>query len=168
MTDDLQAVIERVRKMPQQRPGKSEQTVGTPRDFLDAVTERFGAPEIDLAAVESVAVCDEFISPEADSLSVEWNNLPAQHLWLNPPYGKIAPWAEKCAGYTGPGNIYFLVPASVGSNWFAEHVDGHARVLFLSPRLKFVGHTRSYPKDLILAVFGRGAEPGYECWRWKR
>ena len=164
------------RVMPVQKPGKSVQEVGTPREFLDAVEERFGRLRWDLAADETNHVTEGWSGPgstvQPDSLKGAWWALPEGLLWLNPPYAKIGPWAEKCSRWREVDSwnatrqrIAFLVPASVGTNWFAAHVDRKALVLFLSPRLTFVGHTQSYPKDLMLAVYG--ARPGYECWRWK-
>lgn len=58
-----------------------------------------------------------------------------------------------------------LVPASVGSRWFAEHVHGWARVLALSGRLSFDG-IAPFPKDLILAVYGE--PPGFDVWDWRQ
>jgi hypothetical protein len=58
-----------------------------------------------------------------------------------------------------------LVPASVGSNWYAEHVHGKALELYLHPRIIFVGETIGYPKDLSLFVFGFGIS-GAQPWRW--
>lgn len=139
----------------------SEQSVGTPRAFLDAVEKRFGIITLDLAADETNRVCDPWISKETNSLSVPW--LSTGLMWLNPPYSKIEPWAKKCA--RRKGKIALLVPASVGTNWFAYYVDTRARVLFLRPRMTFVGHKDPYPRDLILAVYGE--TPGYECWNWK-
>jgi phage N-6-adenine-methyltransferase len=157
------------RFMPEQKPGRSVQEVGTPRIFLDAVEARFGKLEFDLAANIDNSICGpDFYGPGSfnalDGLSTWWGGKPL-NMWLNPPYGNIAPWAAKCARDRHPEGRIAFVPASVGSNWFADHVDGKALVLFLRPRLTFVGHTQSYPKDLILAMYGE--KPGYECWRWK-
>ena len=160
------------RKMPAQKPGKSEQTVETPSDFITAVEARFGKIDFDLAAVYSNAKASRFFGPTADSLKQDWTKLKG-NLWLNPPFGDIAPGAQKCAESTAGLSalktasrcILLLVPASVGSNWWAEHVDQKALVLFTSPRLKFVNHKTSYPKDLALVVYS-AMRPGYECWRW--
>jgi phage N-6-adenine-methyltransferase len=170
------ASVSAPRFMPQQKPGRSVQEVGTPRELLDAVEARFGFFGVDLAALKSNRVVGPYCGPDhhnehmrdALGLACQWNWSQATGLrWLNPPYNNIAPWAEKCAEQSaiGPCRIAFLVPASVGSNWFADHVDGKALVLFLRPRLTFVGHTQCYPKDLILALYGE--KPGYECWRWR-
>lgn len=162
--------------MPVQKPGRSVQEVGTPPSLLAAVVRRFGAIGVDLAASASNAVCREWLGPDhpdehrrdALDLRAQWNwaRIPGLR-WLNPPFGDIAPWAEKCAEQSaiGPCRVALLVPASVGSNWFAGHVDGKALVLFLRPRLTFVGHDQPYPKDCLLAVYGE--PPGYECWDWR-
>lgn len=164
------------RFMPEQKPGKSVQEVGTPRAFLDAVEARFGKLAWDLAADETNHVTAGWSGPgstkQPDSLAGAWWALPSGLLWLNPPYANIGQWTEKCAGWQfgGYGNsisqrIALLIPAAVGTNYFRRYIDGRARVYFLSPRLTFVGHTQSYPKDLILAMYGETT--GYECWRWR-
>lgn len=161
------------RVMPIQKPGRSVQEVGTPREFLYAVEARFGRIGVDLAADESNHVVEHYCGPGGmfdDSLSLAcqwgWSDHPGLR-WLNPPFAKIGPWAEKCAEQSsiGPCMIAMLVPAAVGANWFADHVAGRAAVYFLRPRLTFLGHKDPYPKDLMLAVYGE--KPGYECWRWR-
>ena len=62
--------------------------------------------------------------------------------------------------------LLLLVPASVGSNWYAENIHGRALVLALSPRVRFVGHSGPFPKDLILAAYGKAT--GFDCWRWRK
>lgn len=149
---------------PRQKPGRSEQVVGTPEEFIMAVEERFGHLSVDLAATAENAKAPFHIGPESDSLKQKWN-LYDGNLWLNPPFGHIKPWVKKASKTIPSGRILVLVPASVGSNWFADHVWGRARVYFLRPRMMFVGHTAGYPKDLMLLVYGE--EPGVELWRWK-
>jgi phage N-6-adenine-methyltransferase len=148
--------------------GKSKQDYGTPTDFLQAVTDRFGPLAWDLAATAYNRVAPHFISEEENSFIKDWHLLdPGKLLWLNPPFDRIEPWACKCRAESLMGaRILFLVPASVGSNWYANYIHGRALVLFLSPRLKFGGCEDPYPKDLMLAAFS--FVPGFECWRWKQ
>jgi phage N-6-adenine-methyltransferase len=162
--------------MPAQKPGRSKQDYGTPRDFLAAVRDflaaverRFGRIAIDLAAREDNAKAPHFISPENDSLSGTWSIIAPRALaWLNPPFERIGPWAAKCAAETdGTGlRVLFLTPASVGAAWFHEHVHGKALVLALRPRLTFEGCDAVYPKDCILSCFGFGVS-GFNVWKWK-
>lgn len=155
--------------MPAQRPGRSKQDYSTPPEFIAAVEKQWGKLELDLAAREDNAKAQYYLTPEDDSLSCAWHQDYGSvvRMWLNPPYADIGPWAAKCAEtrLVPGGRIFFLVPASIGSNWFAEHVHGRALVLALSPRLTFEGCTTPYPKDCILAVYGEG--PGFDVWRWK-
>lgn len=166
--DEEQTGVRRV--MPAQKPGQSKQDYGTPREFIIAVEKRFGKIDFDLAAHVHNRVVVDYYGPESqwasDSLTQDWTKLRG-HLWLNPEFGNITPWAEKCAASAPCGqtirSISFLVPASIGANWFARHVDGKARVFFLNGRLSFDGKN-PYPKDTILARYGMS--PGYEVWRW--
>jgi phage N-6-adenine-methyltransferase len=159
--------------MPVQKPGRSVQVVGTPRDLLNAVEKRFGPITLDLAANRENRVCENFFGPGThlvggeDSLApnVSWRGLSLR--WINPEFSDIDPWAAKCAAERHHAFIAMLTPASVGADWFREHVHQKAMVLFLSPRITFVGHTQPYPKDCILSVFGPFVAPGYDCWRWK-
>lgn len=108
-----------------------------------------------------------------DALAQDWRQLSG-NLWLNPEYADIGPWAKKCsesAAYDSrmkrapARRIFFLVPASVGSEWFAEYVFDAAHVIFPRPRLSFDGKA-PYPKDTCLAVYGE--KPGVSLWRWDR
>ncbi len=159
----------RVVKMPKQKPGRSKQDYSTPSDFMSAVRQRFGPIVCDLAASHCNAQSDSFYDLDRNSLTVPWAiEHPEGALWLNPPFSSIAPWASKCRteSVDRRGHILLLVPASIGSNWFQEHVFGHSIVLALSPRLTFGGCEQPYPKDCILAVYGLGLR-GFYPWRWK-
>lgn len=148
--------------MPAQKPHRSRQDFETPRIFLDAVEYRWGKLTADLACtVENAKAPLALVQSLTD---VEW---PVEgNLWLNPPFADIDPWARRCAAWRGRqgARLFLLTPASVGANWFADHVYGRAMVYALSPRLKFVGAKDQYPKDLILSVYGDG--PGFAPWRW--
>jgi len=147
--------------------GGSRQDHETPADFMSAVRQRFGPIVYDLAALRSNRKADLFLSPDVDSLTVQWHTLLRGTYWLNPPFSNIAPWAEKVDWESRSGaKILFLTPASVGSNWFAQSIFNKAKVLFLNGRLTFVGSKDPYPKDCILSVFGI-EQPGFEVWRWK-
>ncbi len=151
--------------MPVQKPSVSEQSVGTPWEFIRAVEARFCKIGIDLAASFENRKAQVFIDEESDSLSVDWSAASGD-AWLNPPFRNIGPWAAKCASNRNPDHLIFmLTPASISSNWFRDHVHGHARVFALNPRMKFEGHKDVFPKDLILSVYG--FDPGFEVWRWK-
>jgi phage N-6-adenine-methyltransferase len=162
--------------MPAQKPGQSKQDYGTPLAFLEAVKRRLGIREfsIDLAANEngSNAKAPRWLY---DALPMPWalwtSHGPSNTWgWLNPPFSDIEPWAAKCAETKcAGGQVALLVPASVGSNWFRDHVDGQAFVLLLNGRLAFMPDkpTWLYPKDCILALYSQALTPGYEVWDWR-
>ncbi len=154
--------------------GQSRQDYCTPPEFLAAVKKRFRIDgfEHDLAATVENTVAKHFFCDEENSLVQDWTRLLG-NLWLNPPFGTIAPWAKKCAECEfqpaifpsdKEQRIFFLVPAAVGSNWWRDFVHDKSCVLFLNGRLSFDGKN-PYPKDCALCVYGE--KPGYECWRWK-
>jgi len=154
--------------------GKSEQTVCTPKDFLNAVEERFGQLEYDLACTKENCVgAHGGIGPGnriIDSLSIDWQEYFCKDttLWLNPPFGNIPQWAKKCAEMRFlPSWTLLLVPASVGANWWRDYVKDNAMVYYLNGRIKFVGHKDAYPKDLALVAYGFGAA-GETIWTWKK
>lgn len=156
--------------VPKQKPGQSEQVVCTPPEFLDAVRSRFGIIQWDLAALRDNNVVqdgssyfgpDQRIPEYRDALTQRWWGEGL--CWCNPPFGAIGPWVEKAA--REQANVLMLLPASVGSEWFALHVHRKAYVLALRKRLKFVGHKDAYPKDLMLVVYGSGLN-GFDTWDW--
>lgn len=153
--------------MPIQKPGRSVQIVGTPDNFLAAFEERFGYIIFDLAATSENSVLGvSHYGPDSingeDALREDWSKLRG-NLWLNPPFAKIGPWAKKAGE---GGNVNLLVPLS-SSKWSAKYCWNVGMVHPLLPRLTFKGHTKPYPKDLMLVRYGHGITPGCELWRWK-
>jgi hypothetical protein len=155
--------------MPAQKPSTSKQDYETPDDFVAAVVRRFGPIDVDLACHAHTSKGVIGITPKEDSLSVAWCQWYDDTLWLNPEFNNIAVWAEKCAEearFMRRGRILMLTPASVGTNWYADHVFNKAMTLALSPRMIFKGEKDPYPKDLMLTVWGQ-AYCGFGTWRWK-
>lgn len=147
---------------------ESKQDYATPWELVRAIESRFGPIVLDLAANADNAKAARWYGPggaELDSLKASWN-VSRELMFLNPPFADIAPWAERCAraSVDHHARIAFLVPASVGSNWFAEHVHRRALVLALNPRVSFDG-LHPFPKDLICAIYGE--TPDLDVWRWR-
>lgn len=160
---------------PRARTG-TKQDYGTPWELIHAVERRFGKIFCDLAATSQNAKAAKYITPEQDSLTSPWPTPPpGQILWLNPPFANIFPWVQKCANTRQ--NVYVLVPAAVGSNWFRDQIEYRAQcIYFLNPRLKFEGATDPYPKDLMICSYfiehpvtveNFNPSTHYEQWRWK-
>lgn len=156
---------------PKQKPGKSEQTVCTPQEFIEAVRRKFGHLRWDLACNDTNSVADIGVTEEMDSFTIPWNRCGGIK-WLNPPFGKIEPWVKKASEECTSRHdqpLLILVPASVGSNWYAKYVYPFATTWALSPRIKFTGHATAFPKDLMLLQYGGlDSQPGtLKLWRWQ-
>lgn len=155
------------RRMPAQKPGKSEQVVCTPPDFLKALKNKLGIKEFswDLAADESNAVAAKFYTEEDDALIQPWT--VGGWAYCNPPYADIEPWVAKAGIESQMGaNVAMLLPASTGSNWWKHYVHEKCLVLLLNGRIKFIGHTNYYPKDLVTLIYSPYAR-GYNVWTWR-
>lgn len=159
--------------VPPQKPGKSEQVVETPDILIDKVkrrlvVQRFNA---DLAADAKNTKAAFYYDEAKDALKQPWS-IYAENggwNWCNPPYADIRPWVKKAFDecIASDAMTAMLVPASVGSNWWADYVDRIAHVLFLQGRVTFVGHTKPYPKDLALLLYSPIVFGGYEVWDWR-
>ena len=155
--------------MPAQRPGRSEQTVCTPDDFLEAVVRKFGRLTLDAAASHMNAVAPSYYwddpSGRMDGLAPLNSWVSPGNSWCNPPFGNIAPWTAKAASEAATGaRVLMLVPLSI-SRWWPE--EGTCAVWLLKGRLTFKGHTSPYPKDMALLQYGPAVMPGYRVWDWR-
>jgi len=145
----------------------SNQAYETPWKFIRAVEARYGPLATDLACTFENKKAPGWVTEATDSLRSDflWHGLNGL-LWLNPPFGSIAPWAEKCAMEAAKGaKIILLTPASVDANWWSNYIHGKAWVDFISPRIQFDGADDPFPKPLALSVFNI-AGIGYGPWRW--
>lgn len=165
----------------------SKQNYETPSDLIYAIEKRFGKILVDLAAdifnkKARDFYSERYYSPESgclgiDSLAQDWAQLSvfmrarAGVFFLNPPFKKIAPWAEKCA-QTRPHlrtqhTIILLIPAAPGSNYHRDYFHNQCLNLWLNGRPIFDGKD-PFPKDCALHVFGSNIEPDYDVWEWKK
>lgn len=156
---------------PRQKPGRSKQDYGTPPEFLAAVKKRIGINyfDWDLAASEQNTVAADFYTEAEDALAMSWKTGDGWN-WLNPPFTRIGDWARLAHEYAVQDGVQtaVLIPAAVGSNWWRDWVHGKAAVLFLNPRLTFVGCKDPYPKDCALLLYGPEILRHYDVWTWKQ
>lgn len=88
-------------------------------------------------------------------------------LWLNCEFSEIEPWAQRCKREAERGaNILLLTPAAVGSNWYRDHVAGHASIDNLNGRLCFDGKN-VFPKDCILSHYHLRSDRSVSVWNWR-
>lgn len=151
--------------MPAQQPGKSRQDYETPSEFLRAVVRRFGPIRYDVACTKENSKGQHFLGD--NTLTLDWSRFDG-NIWCNPPFADIGTWAKKFSDecFARPAFSFLLVPASIGTDWFAKHVKDRAFVLGIAPRLTFVGCSDPYPKGLMTAVYGFSMR-GFDTWRWQ-
>lgn len=155
--------------------GSSRQDWGTPPEFLEAVKRRFGSIDFDLAASShnTVVPAGEYGEPgfwgeDEDALAQDWGSLSSvvRVAFCNPPFGNIRPWAAKCESVRDlPRWTLLLVPASMGSGWWRDHVLNKCQADGI-PRMTFVGAEQPYPKDLALLCYGYSVA-GTGFWDWR-
>lgn len=157
---------------------ESRQAVSTPPDLVAYVKGRWPVA-VDLAASVENAICNQFMSEAANSLVIDWavtlqvagqaNPWPRPVGWLNPPFGKLDPWMEKCREEALRGaHVVALVPASIESGWFAQHVyAGPCTVYVLKGRLKFPGYANVAGQGHMLIDWHGGAWGGIHLLDWR-
>jgi hypothetical protein len=153
------------------------QNYRTPPELLAAVERRFGKIEFDAACSPGNCVAARgYLHPPCDALSVNWSAdlidaIPGcaeryPLIFCNPPFRLSGAFAKKHAEYEGRSLL--LVPASVGSRWFLEHVHRRALVLPLVGRVTFVGQAAPINRDLMLCAYGFGREGDLSPWDWRK
>ena len=95
----------------------------TPQWLFEALNAEFNFC-LDAAALPETALCEHFITPQIDSLKVDWGDfIPpferSPFAWLNPPYSNITPWTEKCLKEKerGIGSV-LLIPEDSSAEWW--------------------------------------------------
>jgi DNA N-6-adenine-methyltransferase Dam len=74
-----------------------------------------------------------------DSLCEPWQGF----IWMNPPFGRrngIVPWLDR---FVRHGNGVALVPDRTSAPWWQKYAARMDRILFVSPKIKFVGRDGS-------------------------
>jgi len=158
--------------MPKQKPHRSKQDYQTPPELLSSLRKHLKIDEFyyDLAALDENTVASKWYTEADDALKQDWpKNTDEEERWCfcNPPYSNITPWVKKAWEESLRGaSIAMLLPASVGSNWWADYVHDKCKVMFIRPRITFVGATDPYPKDCVILLYG-SIYKEYILWNWK-
>lgn len=122
----------------------------TPRWLFNRLNERFQFT-IDVAATRENRLCDAWFDSKDDGLSETWEG---QRVWCNPPYSRIADWAEKFTEAALEADlIVALVPARVDTAWWQDHIAKADFVHFIRGRLRFGDSKNSAPFPSALAFW---------------
>lgn len=160
--------------MPKQQPQTSKQNYRTPLCLLNPIKTLLGieAFKHDFAADRLNAKARTYFDEQHDALKTRhWQDFVIGGWgWLNPPYKDITPWARRCREtQDAGGSIAFLVPASVGANWYRDYIHRKSFVLALNGRIPFIPEkpTWLYPKDCMLVLFSPQFDPDFDVWTWR-
>lgn len=110
----------------------------TPTELFNNLNEKYNFT-YDLAARSDNAKCKKFISPEQNSLNVDWSLLEG-NLFCNPPYGReLSKWVQKAyeTSLEKSEQIVFIIPARTDTSYWHDYIFNKAEVIFIRGRLKF-------------------------------
>ncbi|MCZ0752539.1 phage N-6-adenine-methyltransferase [Aeromonas enteropelogenes] len=128
---------------------------------------------LDAAALPETALCEKYLTPDIDALSVDWGDfiIPSVRspwVWLNPPYSDIGPWVEKAIEQQGRGiGTVMLVPQDTSTEWYpgeraseVRHITGYhdENGKWHNGRLSFINKAtgkemKGNPKGSTLIIF---------------
>ncbi|WP_221366301.1 phage N-6-adenine-methyltransferase, partial [Aeromonas caviae] len=128
---------------------------------------------LDAAALPETALCEKYLTPDIDALSVDWGDFISPSVrspwaWLNPPYSDIGPWVEKAIEQQGRGiGTVMLVPQDTSTEWYpgmraseVRHITGYhdANGKWRNGRVSFINKAtgeemKGNPKGSMLLIF---------------
>ena len=95
----------------------------TPQWLFEALNAEFKFC-LDAAALPETALCERYLTPQIDALSVSWGDFVppferAPFVWVNPPYSNPVPWIKKCLEEKerGIGSVV-LIPEDSSAEWW--------------------------------------------------
>ncbi|PBO08783.1 phage N-6-adenine-methyltransferase [Aeromonas salmonicida] len=131
---------------------------------------------LDAAALPETALCQKYLTPDIDALSVDWGDfisplVRSPWAWLNPPYSNIAPWVNKAIEQQGLGiGTVMLVPQDTSTAWYpgelaseVRHITGYRdeRGKWHNGRVSFINKAtgeemKGNPKGSMFLIFAPG------------
>ena len=153
-------------------PAATRDMTQTPLYLFRALDLEFNFA-LDAAALPETALCQKYLTPDIDALSVDWGDfispsVRSPWVWLNPPYSDIGRWVEKAIEQQGRGiGTVMLVPQDTSTEWYpgeraseVRHITGYhddngkwrnGRVSFIN---KETGEEmKGNPKGSMLLIF---------------
>lgn len=103
----------------------------TPKSLFDKLGLQF---DLDVAS----SFNEQITTPAARRFTIEDNALEQDwfgRVWMNPPFSKPSPWAEKWANH---GNGVALLPLSGNSRWWRNLWQSQAKVVMIEPNTGFI------------------------------
>ena len=109
----------------------------TPKYVFDYWNRRYDFT-LDAAASKENAPCEKYYNITYDSLNNVWEE--KQVAWLNPPFGDVGPWVERCIYEMDAhgSTIVALLPNSTEARWFHDIYYTASRITLLTGRISFI------------------------------
>lgn len=147
----------------------------TPPFLFSYFDNLVGGFDIDAAASNENALCEDWYTKEDDALSFDW---PETHkVWLNPPFSDPRPWIDHVLRQVNERGclVCVVLPDDISTKWFRMCVDGAAEMYGLvsdgkkTGRVGFIhpvtGETvRDNPKGSFVFIFRRHTAPLKTHW----
>ena len=135
----------------------------TPLDLFDKLNSKYHF-DLGPCSTDENALCKKHFTKEQDGLQQSW---AGHHVFVNPPYGNVILWAQKCyfESRKNPGTIcVLLVPSRTDTKWFHEYVYHKARLEFIRGRLFFGNAKNHAPFPSMLAIYGEDTNEEVRTW----
>jgi phage N-6-adenine-methyltransferase len=111
----------------------------TPPELFNLLNSHFHFT-LDVAASHENHKCIRYFTELSNGLMQEWDGV----CWCNPPYSDIMPWVMKAADEVIKGvTTVMLLPVDTSTKWFEQCFLTANDIIFLQPRVQFVGSTGS-------------------------
>lgn len=118
--------------------GESESDHRTPGFVFDYANERWGPFDLDVAASDENALCEDYFTIEDNGLMHIWTGT----VWMNHPYNNSENWIMKAIASVRYGHaerVVVLAPARTSTKWFAQAFKHCSEMVFIRGRLNFEG-----------------------------
>lgn len=129
----------------------SDEWTTDPVTFAE-LTRRYGEFDIDLAATDDNALCEQHFSIENDALAEQWTG----RCFGNPPYSRIRDFVQHTIREIRAGRpelVVLLLPARTQTVWWREAWEHADEVIAHSGSLTFGGASNPAPFGSTVFVF---------------
>jgi phage N-6-adenine-methyltransferase len=127
--------------------------------------------EVDVCADETNRKCKHYFDEARDGLKQNWKHYVC---WCNPPYKDPLSWIHKAEDSALRGaTVVMLLPVDTSTYWFKEIMYSAYEIIFLNPRVRFIGAPGSPRWANMLVVWKPHAKgmtrttPMVHHWCWK-
>ena len=130
----------------------------TPNAVFKLAEKRYGSFLFDVAAQKHNSKCLYYSS---DSLHIDWT----QNNWCNPPFSLIGEFIDKAVQEACLGkHTTMICKAATETKWFLKAVKHAKEIVFLTPRVHYIGAGKSAPFASCFIRFDSYTGPIDVCW----